>query len=508
MAVTGATSTAARASPVAPARRAGVRDDRAPQARTAARALGAVALAACVAGALRIAVGAADGRYLLELPNGANPHWVDGPLRGLSSIAGGLGPDGLSLGVLLMCAGYAGALACARSISLRTALAAVAVANLAFTLGPTIVSTDVFGYIAYAREVALHGLNPYVSTPLALRGDPILGLVYWKHQPSPYGPLFTALSAPLGFLSPSAALWLLKAGAGASSLAIAALLAGAARRRGLDPVRAAVFFGLNPVLLLYAVSGAHNDLIAMLLVVCAMVLMLRERSRGAGAAVVAGAAVKLTVGLALPFILLGSRRRAQALRGAALALVVIGVPAVAFFGLSFFDQLHRISTDPLFDTTFSGPDRLATALGTHITSPIRLASTAAAAAVALAAIVWVRRGGDAITAAGWAFLGLVASIASLAPWYLVWVLPCAALGRSRALRAAALLASVYLIGVHLPAFGQVPWLSQAGPPTPSLHASVPQPGARGAGGLPRPGAGDVAGLSWRANPTEGRGWQI
>ena len=71
------------------------------------------------------------------------------------------------------------------------------------------------------------------------------------------------------------------------------------------------------------------------------------------------------------------------------------------------------------------------------------------------------RGRDWITAAGWSLLALIASIASLAPWYLVWALPLAAVSRSRALRAATLVATTYLIAVHLPALGGQPWLMPA-----------------------------------------------
>ena len=435
---------------------------------TAVRVAGLAALAACVCAAVWIAAGAADGHYLLELPTHANPRWIDGPLHGFSGVVGSFGPSSLSAALLVLSAGYLLALRYAESIPLSSAMVAIALANIAFTLGPTIVSTDVFGYIAYAREIALHGIDPYVSGPIAISHDPILRFVYWKHQPSPYGPLFTAASAPLGLLSASAALWLLKAAAGLASIATACLVAQLAERRGLDRTRAAIFVGLNPVLLFYAVSGAHNDLIAVLLMICGVALMLRARESAAAAAAVAAAAVKLTLGLALPFVILGAARSGRALRGAALAIVVIGVPALALFGSDLFTQLHRISSDPLFDTVFSGPDRLATALGTSITPAIRAACTGFAAAVALAAIVWVRRGADAITAAGWAFLALIAAIASLAPWYLVWLLPLAALGRDRRLRVASLLATAYLLAVHLPALGGVPWLSQP-------HASA-QPG--------------------------------
>ncbi len=446
----------------------GAQTERVAVSSAAVRAAGLAALAACVCAAAWIAVGAANGRYLLELPTHANPSWIDGPLHGLSGLTGALGPSSLSAALLVLSTGYLLALRCAESIALRPALVAIVLANVAFTLGPTIVSTDVFGYIAYAREIAARGLDPYVSLPIALSHDPLLRFVYWKHQPSPYGPLFTATSTPLGLLSTSSALWLFKAAAGIASVATACLVAQLAKRRGINQTRAAIFVGLNPVLLFYAVSGAHNDLIAALLMVCAIALLLHARESSAAAAAVAAAAVKLTVGLALPFIVAGAVRSGRALRGAALAIVVIGAPALLLFGGDLFTQLHRISTDPLFDTVFSGPDRLATALGTPITPAIRTTCTGFAAAVAIAAIVWVRRGADAITAAGWAFLALIAAIASLAPWYLVWLLPLAALGRSQRLRVASLLATAYLLAVHLPALGGVPWLAQ---PRSSTHAS-------------------------------------
>ncbi len=438
--------------------------------------LGLASLAAAVFGSVWIAVGAADGRYLLELPTSANPHWIDGPLRGLAKTVGSLGPSALSAALVILVASYVVALACAGSIPLPFVLASIVLANVAFTLGPTLVSTDVFGYIAYAREAAAHGLNPYVSPPISIPHDGILQFVYWKHQTSPYGPLFTFLSVPLGLVSASAALWSYKAAAGLASIATAFIIADLARRRGLNPARAAIFVGLNPVLLFYAVSGGHNDVLAVVLVVCAVALVLRGRESAAAATAVAAAAIKVTLGLALPFVLIGARRRKTASRGATLALFVIAVPTLLVFGTHFFGQLHRIAGDHQFDTAFSGPDRLATALRTQIDIYVRAVCTGGAAVVALLIIARTWRGGDQLAAAGWAFLALIASIASFAPWYLVWLLPLAALGRSRALGLAALLATLYTIAVHLPALGGVPWLSSASR-IDQLHG-------------PRPGVGD------------------
>jgi Glycosyltransferase family 87 len=416
------------------------------------------ALAAAVCASAWIAVGAADGRYLLELPTSANPVWIDGPLHALG---GSLGPGGLSAALAILGVSYLVALACVQTLPLRLVLAAVALANVAFTLGPTVVSSDVFGYIAYAREAAAHGLNPYVSPPASIPHDAVLQFVYWKQQTSPYGPLFTILSLPLGLTSPAFALWLYKAAAGAASIALAWLAAVVARRRGSSEARAAVFVGLNPVLLVYAVSGGHNDLLAALCLMGGVALVARGRDAAGAALAVAALTIKVTLGLALPFLLVRTRRRQLAVRGAGIALIAIGVPAIALFGTHFLDQVHRIASQHLFDTAFSGPDRLATLLGGQIDTAIRVACMAGAATVALAMILWARRGGDWITAAGWAFLALIASIASFAPWYLVWLIPLAAVCRSRSLRAATLLASGYVIAVHVPALGGQPWLTPA-----------------------------------------------
>jgi hypothetical protein len=50
--------------------------------------------------------------------------------------------------------------------------------------------------------------------------------------------------------------------------------------------------------------------------------------------------------------------------------------------------------------------------------------------------VWVLRGADWIRAAGWAMIGLLVATAWLVPWYLIWVLPLAAVSRDRLLIAA------------------------------------------------------------------------
>ncbi|MGI8559553.1 MAG: hypothetical protein ACR2ND_14830 [Solirubrobacteraceae bacterium] len=419
---------------------------------------GGASLALLVGFAAWIAVGSADGFYLNQLPGGLNPSWSEGPFRGLVTLVGGLRASGFSVAAAGMLVAYGLGLWLAPAISPRVAAAAIVLATACFALAPSLVSTDVFGYIAYARLGAVHHINPYLNAPIAAPHDSILPFVYWRHASTPYGPLFTFGTYSLGSASVAFAFWSLKAVAAASAIALTWVVARTAAARGLDPVRAALLVGLNPVLLLYAVSGAHNDLLATLLIVGGVALA----GRGSGAMlVVCGAAVKLTAGLALPFLLLGAQpgRRRSALLGAGLALAFLGGASVALFGLHFADQLWRITHDPTFDTVWSGPDRLSSLLGVGIGSGVRAASTAGALAASLFALWRVRRGADWIEAAGWATLALVASIASLAPWYVVWVLPLAALSRGRALRVAVLALTAYLLCVHLPVLGGVPWLA-------------------------------------------------
>jgi hypothetical protein len=72
--------------------------------------------------------------------------------------------------------------------------------------------------------------------------------------------------------------------------------------------------------------------------------------------------------------------------------------------------------------------------------------------VALCCVQAWRRGA-AVTASGWASVALLVTLSWVLPWYVLWVLPMAALSRSRRLRATALALGVYLIVAWAPASG-------------------------------------------------------
>jgi hypothetical protein len=413
--------------------------------------IGHLGLAALVLGGLWIALGAASDDLIVDTAEASEPSWLAGPLAGLMP---GLTDIGFSIALAAMFSGYVAAVTCARELGERRALGAVGVLVIAFTLTTPILSADLFGYIGYAHLGILHHLNPYQHGVDAARSDPIFPLIYWTHPTSPYGPLFTLGSYSLASSSLPFATWTLKAIGGVACLGSALLVSSCARRLGRQPLRAALLLGANPLLLVYGVGGAHNELIVMAVVVAALSLLAAERPLGAGGAIAVAGAVKTTGVLLLPFLLLGDPRRRRVLAGFAAVALPVAALTVGVFGTHVFDEIGRIGTGNSFNIEYSGPDLLGRLLGTGITAGVRAFWAATALLVAIVCGWAVRRRAmDWLDAAGWSALALLAAIASFVPWYIAWVLPMGALTRGRGLRLAILAFTGVVVATHLPLLG-------------------------------------------------------
>jgi alpha-1,6-mannosyltransferase len=414
-------------------------------------AAGSIALAGAVLASAALAVGAAGGGRWFYVPasvHGGFPDWVAGPLHGLRLP---IAPSGGALLLIALALCYAVVLGCARTLPLRRVAIAIVLAHVAFLLAPPLFSSDVFGYLAYARLDALHGFNPYAHGAGLASHDPVFPFIAWHDLTTPYGPLFTLTSLPFAWLGVPAGLWAMKLLAVLLSLACVGLVARIARRRELAPAAAIAFVGLNPLTLAYAVGGAHNDLLLMALLLAALLLAVEGRERAGGAVAILAASAKVSGALVLPFLIAGSERPRRALAGALAGAAAVSALAWAAFGTHAFELLSQVREQQRFVAPYAVPQKVAELLGRDelpIALRIGLEGALAAALLGLLWATWRRRVAW-IAAAGWATLALLVTTAWLLPWYVIWLLPLAAVGGDRRLRLLTLVFCCFVLWTNI-----------------------------------------------------------
>jgi hypothetical protein len=378
------------------------------------------------------------------------------------------------------------AAASARSILVLAALLRL----LALPLPPTL-SDDVWRYLWDGRLAAAGG-NPYRDAPASPATEPLRDELWRRlpHRgvPTIYPPLAIAVFSIASRLPASP--WALKAILAGADLAACALLVALAGRLNL-PLARAVAYAWNPLVVLETAGMGHVDALGVLAALAAALALAARPPRvgPAAAAAAAGVLAKLLPVAALPLWARLSGRPAR-FAAAAVALVVLGfAPVLATSGgLPAGWRIYAISWEfngPLFEPLWrllaaaGAPgwaagllDRLKLLTGEHelwnrfypYAYPQLLAKLVlgAGAAVAIAASLGETRlvGGSARL-----FGRLLLLSATVYPWYVLWVLPWAALeGASAWMLLAALLPLAYLAqpgGVD-----PFPWLQLAiwGPP--------------------------------------------
>ncbi len=408
------------------------------------RIRGLAALVGVSGAGLGIALGAQDGPWV---PGAVSDSGTEGPL---ASLAPPLGELELALLLLAMFGCYLIVLASARALPLRWIASAVVCMHLVFMAAPLLLSRDAFLYLAHARAGSLSGLNPYVDTPADAAGDPVLQYVFppWADGPSIYGPLFTVLTYALAPLGVAGGIWALKAAIASASLGCVTFVFASARRLEKDQVAAAAFVGLNPVLLVWVVGGAHNDALLAVLLAAGIYLSLVGSEGVAALALVAAAAVKATAGVVLPLFLLGAHRRRNALRGAALAVAGLLLAVTVAFGSSGVrDLLGSLLAARENVSPQSLPSQLSSVVLGAEAVPVQFVPIGIAVLASVATLMLWRtsRGTSWTAAAGWTVFALLASTVWLRPWHLTWLLPLAALGGDRGLRVATLGLTAFVI---------------------------------------------------------------
>lgn len=401
--------------------------------QSAPAALGAACALLLLAATAEIVLDGAAGHSPLIPKSPQIAGWLQG-------IGEHLGFRVFLIALLVFSAAYAGLLALAQGISKRFAIVLIATLHAIVFAGPILLSTDVFSYIAYARMGVEHGLNPYLHGPIAIAHDPVYKYVGqdWKHVATAYGPLYTLLSYPLAPLGVNGAVWGMKVLALLASAGTLALTWRCARLRELNPVVAILVVGANPLYVIYALGGAHNDLIMLLLMMAAVSLTFAGRDGSAAATIVAGALVKATVAALLPFMILARRRRAQ-IFGALAALGLGALLGYAFFGVDGINVVAALNRDAAFVSTDSFPTEIAHLVGKPGVFPIDHDLLKGALVLVVLHLLWrTWRGYDWVAASGWALLTISVTSTWLLAWYILWPLPLAVISRDRRLLVATL----------------------------------------------------------------------
>lgn len=344
----------------------------------------------------------------------------------------------------------AGVVALARRPSSPLALVAAlgAAIQLAPLGAPLLLSTDAWTYWDYGRIAAVHEANPYRETPARFRDDPAYPWVGsgWRDSSTVYGPGFTLVSEPLALgagSSHTAAAWLYKALAAAAVLVCVAIVA----RRSRRPAFGAAFVGWNPVLALHLAGGGHNDAWIGALVLAALALGASGRRQAAGAAWALGAAVKWIPLVFLPLRAVEARARGRRVGhlGFALAAAVVVAAASWRYGGAWLGAFGPLARNANRETRFALPHRVEQLGVPHVVAIVLFA------AAFVLAYAWLLRE----AARGRARLGLAAALLLLAtpylaPWYLAWAVPLAALEDDRTAQLLSLGLCAYLLRQTIP----------------------------------------------------------
>jgi alpha-1,6-mannosyltransferase len=394
----------------------------------------------------------------------------------------------LALTLTLLGAAFLGLLWAARrleaiaemtTLSARAILLAALLLRLPLLPLPPTLSDDVLRYL-WDGKVAAAGFNPYALPPAAGRLSPLRDEMWRRlphtQVPTVYPPLSVAAFSIASRL-PFPLLGWKTFVTGADLLACWLLLA-VARRLGVPPGRT-VWYAWNPLVTLEVAGMGHVDALGVAAVVAVVLCLLSPTPRKTSAAATwaaVGALAKLVPLAAFPLWARQSGRpwrflgAAGGLTALAMAPVVVAArgvpPGLVTYGISWeFDgpvyeplwrALDRAGAAPAlahgldrwkeWSQNWTSVNPLYPYLYPQLLAKLLLAG--GVAAVVLASLRWR----DPAASTGRLFGALLLLSATVYPWYLLWVLPWAALRRHTAWLA---LSALILLS-YLPQFAGVP----------------------------------------------------
>lgn len=214
-----------------------------------------------------------------------------------------------------------------------------------------VTTTDLYGYVARGYLSVHYHENPMITAASHLPGG------YSVDRPaSPYGPGWLLIAALFSWLSGENLLLnmlLFKAIAAISIIVALALVDALARR--LYPerrLRIAVLFGWSPLLFFESAGNGHNDIVMIVCVLAAFALMQRGRSQAAFGFLVVGAVIKYVSAVFVPLWLVYELRH-RALTG---HMLIEERPPAGFIGR--MSWLRRAARQLIAELDFGATARI------------------------------------------------------------------------------------------------------------------------------------------------------
>jgi hypothetical protein len=210
--------------------------------------------------------------------------------------------------------------------------------------------------------------------------------------------------------------------------------------------------------LVHVVGGAHNEALTVLVTLAGVALWLGGREAGGVAVATVAAAIKASAAIVLPFLVLARPPRLKLALVAAATTGAVALLATAAFGTEALDALSLINSNQDRSSRFSLPHKAAQLLGGVLPggrsdhrNTMRVVF-AVGFAIVLAWLLWCTWRGTiaVIDAIGWAALAILLASTWLVPWYILWVLPFAALSRDRRLQLATLALTAWMLAISVP----------------------------------------------------------
>jgi hypothetical protein len=301
---------------------------------------------------------------------------------------------------------------------------------------PPAQSNDLWLYASYGRMVSEHGVSPYENAPSRFPDDPLYPRVgtVWRDTHSPYGPAFIAVAAAGTAATGTSplAVRLFFQGLAAAAVIVALVLV---ERRRKDSL-AWLLVGVNPLVVIGVVNGAHNDALVGLSLLVGVLLAVARRPALAGLVLALGALVKILALLPLVVVLVWLWR-SNGLRTALVAgYVAVGVVFGGYLlagGPVAFEPLHESRQGVSRASIWNAPRRAVTTdlieggMRGRDAGPVARARVVrwanfTVAGLALLLVVPGLRVEHPAVLAGGALLAYLLASAYAIPWYGVWAL--------------------------------------------------------------------------------------